>query len=140
MKDQGVDFPSCYGCGQENPIGFRLKYSFVDERSHIEFDIGPEHCGYPGLMHGGVTCVLFDEAMYHVIARTVPGVVTVTMAVDYKSPGFEGHRLICEAWVEKREGRRIEVYSTLIDAHTKKVVAEARAVYQKVDLSKIVGR
>jgi acyl-CoA thioesterase FadM len=62
------------------------------------------------------------------------------MAVDYKSPGFEGHRLICEAWVEKREGRRIEVYSTLIDAHTKKVVAEARAVYQKVDLSKIVGR
>ena len=84
--------------------------------------------------------VLFDEAMYHVIARTVPEVVTVSMAVDYKSPGFEGHRLICEAWVEKREGRRIEVSSALVDASTKKVVAEARAVYREVDLKRIIGR
>ena len=91
-------------------------------------------------MHGGITCVLFDEAMYHIIARMVPEVVTVTMAVDYKSPGFEGHRLICEAWVEKREGRRIDVSSTLVDAHTNKVVAEGKAVYQEVDLKKIIGR
>ena len=79
--------------------------------------------------------MLFDEAI-HVIARTVPEVVTVSMAVDYKSPGFEGHRLICEAWVEKREGRRIEVSSALVDASTKKVVAEARAVYREVDLKR----
>lgn len=140
MAEQRSDFTNCYGCGPDNPIGFRLKYSFIGERSHIEFEVGPEHCGYPGLMHGGVTCVLFDEAMYHVIARTVPEVVTISMAVDYKSPGFEGHKLICEAWVEKREGRRIDVSSSLVDGLTKKVVAEARAVYQEVDLKRIIGR
>ncbi len=140
MEDSAPVFSNCYGCGQENPIGLRLKWSYVGVRSHIEHVVLPEHCGYPGLMHGGITCVLIDEAMYHAIARTSPQVVTASLSVDYRSPGLEGHRLVSEAWVERHEGRRIEVSCTIVDADTGRTVAEARAVYLEVDLGRVLGR
>lgn len=139
MEELTSGLRNCFGCGQDNPIGLRLKYAYVGERCHIELLVLPEHCGYPGLMHGGVTCVLFDEAMYHAIERVAADVVTLTMAVDYRSPGIEGHRLVCEAWIEERRGKKIGVESTIIDAGTSKLVAEGRATYLEVDLKKVLG-
>lgn len=140
MEDNVVDLHYCFGCGQDNPIGLRLKYSYIGERSHIEFDVKPEHCGYPRLMHGGLTCVLFDEAMYHAIAKNSMDAVTLTMAVDYTNPALEGQHLICEGWIEKRDKRKIYVISTLIDDKTKKLIARARATYLEVDLQKMLDR
>ena len=51
----------------------------------------------------------FDEAMFYAIKKVGIVTVTVSMTVDYVSPGLEGHLLICEAEIEKQEGRRIDV-------------------------------
>lgn len=140
MEERTSNLRYCFGCGQDNPIGLRLKYSYVEDRCHIEMVVRPEHCGYPGIMHGGVTCVIFDEAMYHAIEPLGVDAVTLTMTVDYRGPGLEGHRLICEAWIEKHQGRKLEVVSTIVDAITTRVVAEARGTYLEVDLEKVIGQ
>jgi acyl-coenzyme A thioesterase PaaI-like protein len=98
-----VDLSRYFGCGADNPVGLGLRKEYNGNKAHIEFIVKPEYTGYPGLMHGGVTCVLFDEVMYHAIARKDIVVVIAKMTVDYRSPALVGDLLVCEAEIVKQE-------------------------------------
>lgn len=135
-----VDLSHCYGCGAENPIGFHLRKSYVGERAHIEFEVRPEHNSYPGLMHGGITCVLMDEGMYHAIARLGIEAVTVSLTVDYTNPAMVGQHLVCEGWVQERDGRNIEVRAVIVDGKTGRAIAEGRGRYLEIDLERFMKR
>jgi acyl-coenzyme A thioesterase PaaI-like protein len=82
--------------------------------------------------------VLFDEAMFHAIAQSGIEAVTVSMNIEYVSPAFEGHILVCEGEVEKRDGRKIDVIAALTDAASGKLIAKARGRFLEVDLDKIL--
>jgi uncharacterized protein (TIGR00369 family) len=135
-----VDLSYCYGCGMANPIGFQLQKTYVGDRSHIEYKVRPEHASYPGMLHGGVTCVLMDEVMYHTIAHLGIEAVTASMTVDYRRAALVGQHLVCEAWVVAREGRKVDVSATIVEGTSGKVVAEGRARFVEVDLSRLVGQ
>lgn len=135
-----VDLSHCYGCGAENPMGLHVRKSYDGDRAIVEFEVLPVHNSYPGLMHGGLTCVLMDEVMYHAIARLGIEAVTVSLAVDYKSPALVGQRLMCEARVRERDGRRIEVWATIAEARTGTIIAEGRGRYLEIDLERFMGR
>ncbi len=136
MEDTNLN--NCFGCGKDNPIGLQLENSYVGEKSHIEFEVRPPYCGYPGLMHGGVTGVLFDEVMFHAIARLDIETVTLNMNIDYVGPALEGHLLICEAEIENHEGRKIDVVAQINDAATGKLIAKAKGKFLQVDLKKVL--
>ncbi|MFQ5880237.1 MAG: PaaI family thioesterase, partial [Dehalococcoidia bacterium] len=53
----------CFGCGRRNPYGLRLAFRLVGRRVETEFTPRPEHQGFPGVAHGGITATLLDEAM-----------------------------------------------------------------------------
>ncbi len=135
-----VNIDNCYGCGKDNPVGLRLNISHIGDKSHIEFEVKPEYCGYPGIMHGGVTGILFDEAMYHAVAKSGIKVVTVNMNIDYVSPAFQGHILVCEGEIENRDGRKIDVRATIHDKSSGKLVAKGRGRFLQVDLNKVLDR
>ena len=51
----------CFVCGIENPIGLHLKFYTDDEgRCIARFRPKPEHQGFPGQLHGGLTSTLLD--------------------------------------------------------------------------------
>jgi len=135
-----ADLGRCFGCGEGNPVGLHLKKTFAGERARIEYDVRPEHCSCPGLMHGGVTCVLLDEVMYHAVAGLGTEAVTVSLSIDYRSPGLAGQHLVCEAWVQGREGRRIEVLATIREAESSAIVAEGRGTFLEVDMARFMER
>lgn len=133
------DISRCFGCGADNPSGLHLKKDYRGNKAHIEFMVKPEYTGYPGLMHGGITCVLFDEVMYHAIARNDIVAVIAKMTVDYRSPALVGDLLVCEAEIVKREGRKIDAAATIVNARTDSLVAEAKGLFVQVDLDKLLG-
>jgi uncharacterized protein (TIGR00369 family) len=135
---KSVDLSHCYGCGMENPSGLHLKKMYDGDKARIEFIVSSEYAGYPGLMHGGVTCVLFDEVMFHAIARRELVAVIAKMAVDYRGPALVGDLLICEAWIVKHEGRKIDVEAKIVNDGTSSTVAEARGLFVEVDLDKLL--
>jgi uncharacterized protein (TIGR00369 family) len=137
---ENINLDKCFGCGKDNPIGLKLDITYVENKSHIEFEVGPYHCGYPGLMHGGLIGMLFDEAMFYAIKKVGIVTVTVSMTVDYISPGLEGHLLICEAEIEKQEGRRIDVIAEIKDADGGKLIAKAKGRFLEVDLNKVISK
>ena len=136
---QKVDISHCFGCGADNPAGLHLRKTYHGEKARIEFLVRPEYTGYPGLMHGGITCVLFDEVMYHAIARRGMVAVVANMNVDYRSPALVGDDLICEAEVIGQERRKIEVAASIRNERTNALVAEGKGLFIEVDLEKLLA-
>jgi acyl-coenzyme A thioesterase PaaI-like protein len=51
----------CFVCGIDNPIGLHLAFYTDDQgRCIARFRPRPEHQGYPGHLHGGITSTLLD--------------------------------------------------------------------------------
>lgn len=77
----------CFGCGQANRTGLRLKF-FVDEEQTIfcPLRLARRFEGPPGYAHGGVIATLLDEAMSK--ANRQFGVLAMTrqMEVEYLRP------------------------------------------------------
>ena len=59
-----------------------------------------------------------------------PG-VTAKLEINYRRPAFLGRRFELEAWVERVDGRKIEMEATMKDAG--EVVADATALFIQVD-------
>ena len=78
---------NCFGCGQDNETGLRLKF-LVDEDQRIlcRARIPRRFQGPPGYVHGGVIATLLDEAMSK--ANRQFGILAMTrqMEVEYLKP------------------------------------------------------
>jgi acyl-coenzyme A thioesterase PaaI-like protein len=56
------DGQPCFGCAQDHPTGFRLRFALEDDdRVTTRFTPTTAHQGPPGLMHGGLVMTLADE-------------------------------------------------------------------------------
>ena len=63
-----VEDEMCFACGEENPISLALKFEEISKNKvEAEFIPGENHQGYSGIIHGGLTATLLDEAMAYVI-------------------------------------------------------------------------
>jgi acyl-coenzyme A thioesterase PaaI-like protein len=57
------EYTRCFGCGQDNPVGLKLKFSWDGATARAEFTPDTNHQGWGGYVHGGITCCVLDEAM-----------------------------------------------------------------------------
>jgi acyl-coenzyme A thioesterase PaaI-like protein len=56
--------PNCFGCGQDNPSGLKLRFSREDERTVSTLFTPPgDWTGWGKVVHGGFLGLLVDEAM-----------------------------------------------------------------------------
>jgi uncharacterized protein (TIGR00369 family) len=109
----------CFGCGENNKSGLRLKFSTdEDHRVVCSTRIPKRFQGPPGHVHGGVIATLLDEAMSK--ANRQFGVLAMTrqMEVEYLKPvplntpiRISAHRLSatgrahrCEAEIAAEDG------------------------------------
>jgi acyl-coenzyme A thioesterase PaaI-like protein len=53
----------CFACSPKNPIGLKLRFRREGDVVRADFLVQPEHQGWPGCLHGGLTATLCDEAM-----------------------------------------------------------------------------
>ncbi len=51
----------CFGCSQDHPIGFRLRFDREGDEVVTSFVPGDRYQGPPGIMHGGLVTTLVDE-------------------------------------------------------------------------------
>lgn len=97
----------CFGCGQTNQTGLRLKF-FVDEEYTIvcRVRLARRFEGPPGHAHGGIVATLLDEAMSK--ANRQFGVLAMTrqMEVEYLKPVPLGIRLLLTGRHESSSGRK----------------------------------
>ena len=123
----------CFGCGQENRTGLRLKF-FVDEEHRIvcHIRVPRRFEGPPGHVHGGVIATLLDEAMSK--ANRQFGIVAMTrqMEVEYLKPVPLLTSLELSARHVSESGRRHHCEAQIADA-SNRILARGKALFIAVD-------
>lgn len=109
---------TCFVCGKDNPHGLHANFRIVNNKVVGEFSPEEWQEGAIGLLHGGIICVLLDEAM----AALINGLMgmdapTASLEVRFKRPAKLNEKLIIKAELmrEDRRIRYIRATATTID-------------------------
>ena len=128
MTDQHKidEYPYCFGCGDANPIGLRLKLRLEDGRLMTEFVPREEHQGWPGIVHGGIIAALLYEVLENY--SYYQGIVAMmnSMETRLRRPAETGRRIVAQAWLVEQAGRNMDVSATLAN-EAGEVLAEGKA-------------
>ena len=77
----------CFGCSQDHPVGFRLRFAREGDEIVTQFTPGDRYQGPPGIMHGGLVTTLADEiAAWAVIGLLGKFGFTAQVNVKLRSP------------------------------------------------------
>ena len=109
MRDAGW----CFACGQQNPIGLRLRFTAEGEGIRAEFTPGPQYQGYEGIVHGGIMAAALDDAMANLFHLRGQEALTARIEVRFRREAPVGQRLIVAARITRERGRMFSAEATL---------------------------
>lgn len=124
-------FRSCFFCGSENRGGLGIEYSYDPSEDRVVGSVepGPELCGFPGVLHGGLQSALLDDVIYWAVShRFATTSVTVSLSTRFRSPARLGQAYTLRSWVADADGRKVTALGELVDGEGV-TVAEADGVY-----------
>jgi acyl-coenzyme A thioesterase PaaI-like protein len=137
----GTKVPShyghCFGCGELHPTGLHL-VARVGEGATItaEFTVTENHQGAPGLAHGGLLSLAFDEALGKLMWLLRSPAVTARVETDFIRPVPLGTTLFITAEITGQVNRK--VYSAAVGrlgSPDGEIAVRAAALYVIVPMS-----
>jgi len=121
----------CVGCGRDHPTGLRVSVTAGEGLTLSgSFTVTENHQGAPGLAHGGMLTLAFDEVLGSLMWLVGMPAVTAHLQTDFRRPVPVGTTLHITAHVDGRAGRRL--YTSAIgraDDATGPVAVRASAVF-----------
>ncbi len=83
--------------------------------------LGPDLCGHPGIVHGGMLATMLDEGLARCCFAALPNKVgmTANLNINYRSPAPAGTFVVLRAKTTKVEGRK-----AWVEGHIETIVAE----------------
>ena len=101
-------FAYCFGCGEKHPTGLHL-VAHVGNAMDItaEFVVSENHQGAPGLAHGGLLSLAFDEALGKLMWLLRAPAVTARLETDFLKPVPMGSKLFITAEITGQVGRKV---------------------------------
>ena len=111
----------CFGCGQANESGLRLRYRRTGEGSvEAEYTV-PEHFrGAEGVVHGGIQATLLDEVMglavHSMLADVDHKIVTAELNVRYRKATPTEVPLVIRGSLVRVDGTNLFISGEIVDA------------------------
>lgn len=101
-------FGHCFGCGELHPTGLHLK-AIAGEGMDITatFIVTENHQGAPGLAHGGLLSLAFDEALGKLMWLLRAPAVTARLETDFLKPVPMGSVLHIYAKIVGQVNRKV---------------------------------
>jgi acyl-coenzyme A thioesterase PaaI-like protein len=127
-----TDYQRCFACGQLNPYGLKMIFRFEDNTIISDFRPNKEHQGFPGVIHGGITAAVLDEALNRTSMLTNQPTWTMTGRLDVRYRRYVpyGPLLRVRAWLDKQRGRMVQASGKLMLADDESVLfAEAQGTF-----------
>jgi acyl-coenzyme A thioesterase PaaI-like protein len=124
---------ACFGCGDDNPIGLRLRFSPDGDGVKAPFVPETEHQGFHNVVHGGIISTVLDEAMAWATARAGFWAVTGEMRIRFRQPLALGEPTTVTARVSGSQGRLVTTTAELSRDRDCSAIATASATFVKVD-------
>ena len=110
----------CFGCGQANESGLRLRYRRIGESSVEAQYIVPKHFrGAEGVVHGGIQAALLDEIMGLAVHTLLAGedhkIVTAELSVRYRKPTPIETVLTVRGHLNRTDGSNLFLTGEILD-------------------------
>jgi beta-phosphoglucomutase family hydrolase len=119
----------CFACGEDNPIGLKLKPVYDGEKARAEFTAGELYQGWKNVIHGGIVYTLLDEiTAYAMLCHGIDFGVTAKSEVRFKRPAPTGEPIQISAWVTKLAKRLVQT-SGLVTLKDGTVIAEGDSLF-----------
>lgn len=101
-------FRHCFGCGDLHPTGLHVT-AHVGDGVEItaEFIVTENHQGAPGLAHGGLLALAFDEALGKLMWLLRAPAVTARLETDFILPVPVGTKLFINARITGQVNRKV---------------------------------
>lgn len=109
---------SCFVCGEANPLGLKLRFHTDGNVVTARFKPCPEHIGFKGVVHGGITATVLDEIMvWACVIATGKFGYCAELNVRYFKPLAPDQEVnISSELVANRKGRLFEAKATVLNA------------------------
>jgi acyl-coenzyme A thioesterase PaaI-like protein len=124
---------ACFGCGDNNPIGLRLRFTPDEDGVKALFTPGAKHQGFHDVVHGGIISTVLDEAMAWATAYAGLWAVTGELRIRFRQPLRIGEPTIVTARVIGVRRRLVTTAAELVLDHDRSPIATASATFLKVD-------
>lgn len=135
MTLSGTKDTTCFVCGPDNPLGLQVPFQPSGESGSVAiYTARKEHGGWNGILHGGVTFSLMDEAFgWCLYFQDIPS-VTARIETRFHKPIPIGTRLHIHAWVTGQRRRLFDAKAEVrLDNSEGMLFAESEAVLCQVN-------
>lgn len=121
----------CFACSPDHPKGLQLRFKETPQGVRSQFQVGPDHVGIDGVVHGGIAATIFDEAMAWALYRhKYAPYLTAHMEQRFRRPIRTDTPLVVEATITDDRSSRVRVASSLTEADEPGVeLASANGLY-----------
>jgi acyl-coenzyme A thioesterase PaaI-like protein len=101
-------YSNCFGCGIDHPTGLHMKIEAGEGMTtRAVFEVTQHHQGAPGIAHGGILSLAFDESLGATNWLVRAPAVTAHLEVSYRLPVPVGTLVYIEATMQAISGRKI---------------------------------
>jgi len=101
-------FGNCFGCGDLHPTGLHLvAHAGLGANLTAKFTVTENHQGAPGLAHGGLLSLAFDEALGKLMWLIRSPAVTARLETDFLKPVPMGSTLHITAEITGQVNRKV---------------------------------
>lgn len=130
-------FAHCFGCGDLHPTGLRLvAHAGAEVNITAQFTVTENHQGAPGLAHGGLLSLAFDEALGKLMWMIRSPAVTARLETDFLLPVPIGSVLHITAEITGQVNRKVYTFAEgRLGGADGAVAVKASALYIIVPMS-----
>jgi len=109
---------SCFVCGESNAHGLKLRFHTDGRTVTTKFRPGPEHIGFKGVVHGGLTATVLDEIMvWACVVATRKFAYCAELKVRYLRPLTPGEEVfVTSELAADHKGRILEAKAAIHNA------------------------
>jgi uncharacterized protein (TIGR00369 family) len=122
-------FPGCFVCGPDNVCGLKAVFKTLDS-GDVEGVFTPDqgHCGYEGIVHGGILMGFLDEVLGRLAFTRDRLFLTHTLEVTFRKAASPGAPLRAVARETNWSRRKFAAEGILTDKEGD-IVATARGTF-----------
>ena len=98
---------SGFGCGEENPIGLKMRFLTDNKRVYSLVTVPAAMAGWDKAVHGGIISTILDEIMGRVVIFLLQKIaVTKSITVDFIKPLYVGKELSVISSIQEIQSER----------------------------------
>lgn len=129
MSDEIEDAPMCFACGQDNPIGLKIRFDFDGEICTAEFTPNENHVGFQDTIHGGIIYTALDDVTANIMYQQGRKAHTARCEVRYRQPARVGETLKLKGWIESERRRLVILKGEVRRAVDEVLVADCESSF-----------